>query len=164
MDRDSKMSFCPEDYIIYVNKYTCKNLQLRNKTGKTKAVLRHEIEHVKQIWDIIRLKSAETIIEKLDIQSKKRLNFFKQIEKALGPLPNNPKKINRVNKYYTSLLNYPNMQNQYDSILDFRIIKDTFKYYTNTLEIDAQKAERKYKPSWFKILKTYLKQILCNNN
>jgi len=159
-DMQNVMSFSPTDYAIYVNKNISRNiLNLRNKNGRNKATLRHEIEHVKQIWDIIRLKGAKQFVDDLDIESKTKIKRFVKIEKLLGNIEPNSEQGLRAQKYYKNLLNYPNLEKFY-GVLDVQYLIDCYKYYTSILEIDAKKAERPYRPSLYKRLNIYIKTQL----
>ena len=62
----SNMAFSIQDYKIYVEKrLSLFKMNIRNKSGKNRSILRHEIEHVKQIWDIVRLVGADNMAEEL---------------------------------------------------------------------------------------------------
>ena len=57
------MWFSLKDYAIYVNtkKDFLLDLRIDNKTNKNKQNLRHEIEHVKQFWEIVRFGESNEI-------------------------------------------------------------------------------------------------------
>ena len=57
------MSFSLSNYMINVDKRLSPfKMNVRNKTGDNEAKLRHEIEHLKQFWDIIRLWGADSAV------------------------------------------------------------------------------------------------------
>jgi len=160
MFSDIEMCFRQENYIIQVNK-NISNLLLKfkNLSGKNKATLRHEIEHVKQLWEIIRLKGGEQVAQDLDINSKKFMQKANKIEKTFGKLTPETKDGKNAQKFYEALLKYPNMEKIY-SLLDIRILIDQYKYYKNILEKQARKAASPYQPNLLKQITTFIKIII----
>ena len=155
------MSFNLKNYAISVN--TQKDpleLRIRNKTGKNKQTLRHEIEHVRQFWDIIRLGAGDEL--KKDPEAKEIIPIIDSIEMTLGPLKPNSKEEKLAKLYSKGYNMYPDFNNIDDDSIYSLIVP--LLYYLNPLEIGAQIASLKYRPKFIpKIKRTIFEQVknLC---
>ena len=155
------MSFSLKNYAISVNtKKDPLDLRIRNKTGKNEQTLRHEIEHVKQFWDIIRLGAGDEL--KKDPEAKEIIPIIDNIEITLGPLKPNSKEEKLAKIYSIGNNLYPDFNNiDPDSILNLIL---PLLYYLNPLEIGAQIASLEYRPKFIpKIKRTIFEQVknLC---
>ena len=155
------MSFSLKNYAFSVNtKKDPLDLRIRNKTGKNEQTLRHEIEHVKQFWDIIRLGAGEEL--KKDPEAKEIIPIIDNIEITLGPLKPNSKEEKLAKMYSIGNNLYPDFNNiDPDSILSLIL---PLLYYLNPLEIGAQIASLDYRPKFIpKIKRTIFEQVknLC---
>ena len=163
----SEMGFEPESYTIYVKKSLSPfQMSVRNKSGRNESTLRHEIEHVKQVWDIIRLLGAEKAAE-MFAKSTSSIGFkpspsmlkkMKEIEKTLGRISPNSDEGKNAQLYIKAIENYPDTEAYY-GILSIKDIKDFFKYKNNILEKKANIAAKEYEPSILKELKVMLKEF-----
>ena len=153
------MAFSIENYMIYIEKrFTPFKMNLRNKTGKNESILRHEIEHVKQIWYVIRLVGADNIAEKLNIEvSPALLKKMREIENTLGKISPDTKEYFKAQQYLRALKNYPDT-NEYRSVSLIEIIEH-LKYKNNLLEKEAEKEAAKYQPKFAKTLSTAAKEF-----
>ena len=116
----------------------------KNKTGKNKQILREEIEHVKQIWDIIRLHGSNNFNKQVDSTEIK--NKFDSIEVTLGPIKSNSKEEKMAKLYSFGYMIYPDFNNiDEDSI--YSVIAPLL-YYLNPLEICAHIASLEYRPNF----------------
>ena len=142
------MSFSLKNYAILVNtKKDPLDLRIKNKTGKNKQTLRHEIEHVKQFWDIIRLGAGDEL--KKDPEAKEIAPIIGSIETTLGPLKPNSKEEKLAKLYSIGNDLYPDFNNiDYDSI------------YSLFLQIASLEYRLKFIP---KIKRTIFEQVknLC---
>ena len=126
----ANMSFCLEDYIINVEKRLAPfKMNIRNKSGYNKASLRHEIEHVKQFWDIIRLLGAENARKKfvnlgwLNYNTKPSIiKKMKEVEKTLGRISPDSIEGKNAQLYIDALEKYPNV-NTYYGILSIKKLR-----------------------------------------
>ena len=155
------LSFSLKNYAISVNtKKDPLDLRIRNKTGKNEQTLRHEIEHVKQFWDIIRLGAGEEL--KKDPEAKEIIPIIDSIETTLAPLKPNSKEEKYAKLYSKGYELYPDFNNMDpDSI--YSLFSPLF-YYLNPLEIGAHIASLKYRPKFIpKIKRTIFEQVknLC---
>lgn len=157
------MGFNKSTYEIFVNNgIDTFEMHLKNKTGRNKECLRHEIEHVKQIWDIIRLNGAENCIA--SDTSPRTKHIARKIEKTLGRITEDSPEKRRAEKYTEAALNYPNMQNNNE--LDPLYYLEQIEYHFNDLEIAARKSEKevrldlitKIKRTIFEYVKDYKRQ------
>ena len=162
----SNCGFSLDDYTIYFNKNRIESpfkTRIEHLTGKTKALLRHEIEHVVQIWRIIKLLGAENIQKEFDenvpgMRIKVTRNLMKkmrEIEKTLGPL--NLEEEIKAKKNLNSLRSYKDI-NKPNEILSINQLINFIKYYFNDLEVEARQSEKKYSPSFYKTLVITLKE------
>ena len=156
----SEMEFSIDNYMIYINKRLSPfKMNLRNKTGKNEALLRHEIEHVKQIWYLIRLVGAENIAEKFDIETSPHLlKKMREIEKTLGKITPESNDYAKAKQYSYALQNYPSPNQNY-GILGIKEIIDYLKYKNNLLEREARNEARKYEPSYAITLTTSIQEL-----
>ena len=163
----SNMGFSMEDYMIFVEKRLSPfKMKVRNKTGKNEAILRHEIEHVIQLWEIIRLIGAENTADEFRYNVKgvkirvtpKLLKKMHIIENTLGRIEPNSEEGIKAKNYLEGLKNYPNTS-QYYGILSIKELMEHLKYKKNILEINANKEATKYEPSILRILKIGLKEF-----
>ena len=164
----SNMAFSVKDYTIYIEKNLSPfKMNLRNKTGEHESLLRHEIEHVKQIWYIVRLVGADNMEEefqtnlkwlKIDV-SPSLLKKMHDIENTLGRILPSSKEAGIAKQYLEALRNYPETSHYY-GILSFKELKEYIKYKNNFLEKEAKNAADKYKPTYLKILKTSIIEFL----
>lgn len=156
----SEMSFNLTKYAIIVNKNTPKRtLKVRNITGENKATLRHEIEHVLQIWDIIRLKGTQKIAEDLKISSNRFIRKARKVEKILGKHTPKSPQVENAKKYYNAIMNYTSCNKTYPRI-SIKEYTDYYKYYNNDLEKGARRAAKKYTPNIFTVIKETIKEYL----
>ena len=154
----AEMLFSCDDYSIYVNKNISeRTMNIRNRSGKNKALLRHEIEHVMQIWDIIRLKGAKETLgtNRFNRQARK-------VEKTLGRLNPESEEGRVAEEYYKAFINYTGCNKVYP-LLSIRELIDFYKYYFNILEKNARKAEKMYEPGIIKRLKSVVKEYFVRN-
>lgn len=158
-----EMLFDFNDYAIVVNKNISeKEMKCRNKSGENKALLRHEIEHVKQMWEIIRLKGAKKTAEIFVIDSNRFAKKSRKVEKTLGKLNPNTQQGQIAKKYYNALIDYTDCNKNY-SFISIQEIIDLYKYSKNILEKNARKEAKKYEPqSTFVKFINYIKNILKN--
>lgn len=157
--RYTEMGFNFVKYAIIVNKNTPKRtLKIRNKTGENKAELRHEIEHVLQLWDVIRLKGIQ-VAKDLEISSNRFVRKARKIEKTLGKLSPNSPQGKKAEEYYKAMMNYTNCNKPYP-LISIKEFTDYYKYYNNTLEIGARKAAKKYAPNLFTEIKETIKETI----
>ena len=162
----SMMGFSVEDYAIYVDTSLSPfKMKVRNKTGQNEETLRHEIEHVKQIWQMIRLLGVNKFIneirsEQTSINCKikhytiKKLN---EIEQTLGRISPDSQEGKTAQLYVDALRKYPNTEEIIDPIVS--IIRH-IKYKNNLLEINANKAAKDYKPSLLKKIKIAFNEFI----
>ncbi len=167
VDPDIAMGFSKSDYTIFVNEnidtFQC---HLKNKTGRNKESLRHEIEHVKQTWDVIRLLGAEKCITEDTPELVKRM--ARNVEKTFGRIGKNSPERERAEKYLRATLNYPNA-NADD--LDPLHFLQPLEYHFNELEIGARNAEKevrqdlltKIKRTIFEYVKEYKREQYIQN-
>ena len=110
----SNMAFSISDYMIYVEKrFSPFKMNCRNKTGENESILRHEIEHVRQIWDIIRLLGADKAAK--EFKENKNFNIdvnpallkkMHEIEDTLGRITPDSAEYTKAKLYLKSLKNY----------------------------------------------------------
>lgn len=163
----SEMGFSPKDYTIFVKKNTPPfKMNVRNKTGKNESFLRHEIEHVKQIWDIIRFLGVEGATKEFKNSrvfdydlSPNFIKKMKEIRKTLGPIEPNTKEAKNALQYIEAVRNYPDMES-YNGVLSFKDLINGIKYRNNTLEKNANLAEKNFRPSLFKTIKITFKEFI----
>lgn len=157
----AEMSFSPKEYVIKVEKRVSPfKMRVMNKSGKNEALLRHEIEHVMQIWNIIRLLGADKTVKEFNknikgLSCKNNPAFFKkihEIEQTLGRISPASEEGNIAKCYLVALKNYPDL-NSYCGPLSFRELKKVYKYYTNILEVNARKVSKNYEPGLLKTIK-----------
>ena len=164
---DTGMGLDKGKYQIYVNEdIDTFEMHLRNKTGRNKETLRHEIEHVKQLWDIIRLQGAEECISEdtpIFVQEMAR-----KVEKTFGRITEDSPEKARAERYLRGTLNYPDMNgDEFDPLYFFQPIE----YHFNELEIDARKAEKevrqdlltRVKRTIFEYIKDYKREQYIQN-
>lgn len=161
----SNMAFSFENYSIYVEKRLSPfRMNLRNKTGMNESILRHEIEHTKQFWDIIRLIGADNMAKKFNNIGWLHIDFnpslikkMHEIENTLGRILPDSKEYIRAQQHLEALKKYPNI-GQYEGIGIAELIK-RFRYKYNMLEREANKQAAKYEPSYLKTIKTAVKEF-----
>lgn len=163
----SNMAFSIQDYKIYVEKRLSPfKMNLRNKSGKNKSILRHEIEHVKQIWDIVRLVGADNMAEELGTNLKwlnievspSLLKNFQEIEKTLGKILPSSKEYVKAQQYLKALRNYPDTSQYYG--ISIKELREHIKYKNNLLEKEARNEAANYKPKWTKTFKIVIKEFI----
>ena len=163
----SNMAFSIQDYKIYVEKRLSPfKMNLRNKSGKNESILRHEIEHVKQIWDIVRLVGADNMTEELNTNMKwlnievspSLLKKFKEIEKFLGKISPLSTEGIKAQQYLEALRNYPDTSQYYG--ISIKELLEYLEYKNNLLEKEARNEAAKYKPKWTKTLKIAIKEFI----
>lgn len=133
------MSFSLQNYMINVNKRLSPfKMNVRNKTGYNEAKLRHEIEHLKQFWDIIRLFGAGNTAKLFEVhricEVKPGLyKKMKKIEQTLGRISPNSNEGKNAQLCMDALANYPETNNYYGgfSFEDLVLIR---QYRKNFLE------------------------------
>lgn len=163
-----EMGFSPEHYTIFVQKSLAPfTMDVRNKSGKNQAILRHEIEHVIQFWDVIRLLGAENTAKEFS-ERNKGINFkikpsllkkMKEIEQTLGRISPESEDCKNAQLYLNAMRNYPEM-NRYYGLLSIEEIKDFINYRNNILEKNARIAAKKYEPSVLKKIKVSIEEFL----
>lgn len=167
----TRMSFKFLNLFIGINK-NLRNLKLRimNITGITKALFRHEIEHIMQWWLIIRYCGSDNIIKGLTKDSKKQIENFdefkkylKKVEQHFGKIkPEEVEQAIRCIDGYNNLVSPNQSTNLSDTSMLFiivRNIKSYIKYRHNPMERDAYKAQKEYMPSKLKFIKSAAKEI-----
>lgn len=159
------MSFSFQNYIINVDKRLSPfKMNVRNKTGENEATLRHEIEHLKQFWDIIRLLGADNtakIFKDLSICEVKPSLYkkMKEIEQTLGRIAPNSNEGRNAQFCVDALVNYPETKNYYGGF-SFEELLLIRQYRKNFLEKRARLAEKEYKPSLLKIIKVSFQEFI----
>ena len=159
----SDMGFSPSTYTIYVNKHLSPfKMNLRNKTGKNEANLRHEIEHVKQIWDVVRLLGIEDSV-KLFQNSTMTIKItpcflkkMKEILSTLEPISSQSEGGIKAQLYVDAIRNYSNPNKILDPIEETAAY---FRYRNNLLEKKAREAAKNYQPSIINTIKTMVKEF-----
>ena len=161
----AEMSFSLSKYIINVDKRLSPfKMNVRNKTGYNEAKLRHEIEHLKQFWDIVRLWGADRAAELLEVhricEVKPGLyKKLKEIEQTLGRISPISKEGKNAQLYVDAMVNYPEVKNYYGGYsLEELIIM--IQYRTNLLEKKARITEKEYKPSLSKTIKISFQEFI----
>jgi len=161
----SQMGFSVEDYTIYVNKRLAPfKMDVRNKTGKNKANLRHEIEHVKQTWDVIRLLGADKFAEivkakKIPVISEIKPNIFKKIKKieqTFGRITPDSNEGKIASSYLDAMCKYTDVNVITDPVTE---VVNHIKYKNNLLEKGANLAAKEYEPSFLKNIKVTFKEF-----
>ena len=160
----AEMSFSLQNYIINVNKRLAPfKMNVRNNTGYNKAKLRHEIEHLKQFWDIIRLYGAEGTAKLFEVSrinvTPSMLKKMKKIEQTLGRISPDSKEGKNAQLYVDALLNYPEIENYYGGFGLEKLIL-VRQYRKNLLEKNARLAEKEYEPSLIKTIKTTIQEFI----
>ena len=162
----SNMAFSLEDYMVFVEKrVSLFKMGVRNKTGMNKSTLRHEIEHVKQFWDIIRLIGADNMAEELKNNLKtfdidvtpKLLSKMREIETTLGRISPDSNEYNKAKQYLDALRNYPDTNKFFG--INLKQITEYIKYEKNLLEVEARKEAKKYKPTYIKTIRTVINEF-----
>lgn len=149
----SIMEFSPRSYSIEAEKRISPfKMRVKNKSGENKANLRHEIEHVIQVWDIVRAFGINKLLKKDKITPSLR-DKYEEIIQTLGKIPKNSEDYLKAKKYLDSYKQSPNFA-LWEGL--FKHYLKMYEYYTNTLEKCARKAAKKYQPSFFKSLKVKL--------
>jgi len=161
----SNMAFSISDYMIYVEKrFSPFKMNCRNKTGENESILRHEIEHVRQIWDIIRLLGADKAAK--EFKENKNFNIdvnpallkkMHEIEDTLGRITPDSAEYTKAKLYLKSLKNYPNTTEYYG--ISFKEIIMHLKYRNNFLEKQARKEASKYKPTFIQTLRVTINEF-----
>lgn len=158
----SDLGFSFYDYAIFINK-NLKPFKLRVdiQSGNTKALLAHEIEHVKQIWSIIRLLGADKFKSAIDTEESdfRNIKKYKLIEKTLGKLSPDSDEGKEALKCWNSLKKYTNVERSY-GLFSIREIIDYLNYNNNYLEKNARSAAKKFKPNKAQILKIKFDEYL----
>ena len=158
----SEMGFSINEYMIFVNKNKSPlKMRIQNKSGLSKFLLAHEIEHVKQIWEIIRLLGAENFIKEFNTDNDdfKNVKKYKLIEKTLGKISPNTPEGKEALSYWEALKKYTNVEKAY-KLFSIQEFIDFFKYKNNNLEKNACNASKKYKPDKTRFFKTALNEYL----
>ena len=159
------MSFSLSNYTINVNKRLSPfKMNVRNKSGDNEAILRHEIEHIKQFWDIIKLWGADSAVELFEVhricEVKPSLyKKMKEIEQTLGRISPNSKEGKNAQLYTNALVNYPKEENYFGGY-SLKYLMFIWQYKKNLLEKNARLAEKEYKPSLFKIIKASFQEFI----
>lgn len=161
----SNMAFSISDYMIYVEKRLSPfKMNCRNKTGKNESILRHEIEHVRQIWDIVRLIGADNMAEEFNNNTNFNIEVtpallkkMREIENTLGRITNNSAEYAKAQQYLKALRNYPDISQYYGMSIK-EIIKH-LKYKNNLLEKQARNEASKYKPTLIKTLRVIINEF-----
>lgn len=162
----SMMGFSVEDYTIYVDTSLSKfKMNVRNKTGHNKYLLRHEVEHVKQIWEIIKLVGAKNFAKEINNKNinviseikPETLKKFIEVEQTLGRLSTNSKEGIIAKSYLDALRKYPDVDKVTDPVMDtiYHI-----KYINNSLEKGANLVAKEYKPSLLKKIKITIQELI----
>lgn len=163
----STMAFSVQDYMIYVQKRLSPfKMSLRNKSGKNKSILRHEIEHVKQIWKIVRLVGADNMAKEFNTNLKwlnievspSLLKKFQEIEKTQGKISPSSKEFAIAQQYLEALRSYPDTSQYYG--ISIKELLEHLKHKKNLLEKEAKKEEAKYKPKGIKTLKIAINEFI----
>lgn len=163
------MCFSMDDYTIYINnRFKPFNMRVKNKTGQNESLLRHEIEHVTQFWDIVRLVGAKNVenefqtnIKSLSLKiTPSLLKKMKEIEQTFGKIQPNTKESKRAKEHLEGLRNYPNFDNCYN-FFNFKSLKNLFLYNRNILERKANAEAKLYKPSFFKTCKINIQEFFA---
>lgn len=159
------MAFEVQNLCIGINKNISKlKMHLMNITGITKALLRHEIEHVQQRWLAIRYEGIDKVIN--DLPEKQRpidinafRKYFQKVEKYFKKIK--PEEIEDAIKYVNAIEEHENFDRTSFSmsytLIEF--IKYCIKYYSNDLERDANKAQKEYMPGRIEFIKTVTKEL-----
>lgn len=159
----SNMAFSISDYTIYIEKRLSPfKMNYRNKTGKNESILRHEIEHVRQIWDIIRFVGANNMAEEFKNQNgfnikPSLLKKMHEIENTLGRITPNSAEYNKAQQYLNAFKNYPDTSKYYG--ISIKELIEHFRYKNNLLEKQARKEANKYKPTLTKTVKVAIKEF-----
>ena len=163
----SNMAFSIRDYMIYVEKRLSPfKMNTRNKSGKNKSILRHEIEHVMQIWEVIRLIGADNMAnlfnesKNLNIQvTPNLLKKMREVEKTLGRITADSEEGKKAKQYLDAIKNYPDI-NTYYGPLSIKELKERYNYRNNLLEKNAKKEAKAYKPNITTTIKTMFKEFI----
>lgn len=161
----ANMSFSLQNYTINVEKRLSPfKMNVRNKTGRNEAFLRHEIEHLKQFWDIIRLYGADSAVKLFEDYSKCEVKpslykKMKEIEKTLGRISPDSIEGKNAQLYVKALIHYPEL-NTYYGMFSLKELKKIRQYKTNLLEKNAQLVEKEYKPSLLKTIKVSFQEFI----
>ena len=162
----SMMGFSVEDYAIYVDTSLSPfKMNVRNKTGYNKSLLRHEIEHVRQIWEIIKLVGANNfakeinnkninLISKIKPESLKKI---REVEQTFGRILPNSEEGKIAQSYLKALREYPDVDRAMDPVIEtiYHI-----KYINNALEKGANLVAKEYKPSFLKKIKITIREFI----
>lgn len=161
----ANMSFSLENYIINIQKNLSPfKMNVRNKTGSNIASLRHEIEHLKQFWEIIRLQGAYGAAKlfkrhKICEVKPSLLKKMKEIEQTLGRISPDSKEGKTAQLYIDALIKYPDLKTYY-GILSLKELKNFIQYKRNFLEKNARLTENEYKPSLLKVIKITIQEFV----
>ena len=154
----ASMSFSIGNYTINAEKRLSPfKMEVRNKNGIHEALLRHEIEHVKQFWDIVRLLGVKKAVKMLKANRVCKVNpnlykKMKEIEQTLGRISSNSKEGKNAQLYVDALINYPELDRYYGQF-SLKEVVTMWRYKTNLLEKRANLAAKEYKPSLLKRIK-----------
>ena len=159
------MCFSFSNYMINIDKRLSPfKMNIRNKTGDNEAKLRHEIEHLKQFWDIVRLWGADSAVKLFEVHRicKVKPSLYKkmkEIERTLGRITPNSEEGKKAQLYVDALVNYPEVEKYYGgySLKDLMMIR---QYRKNLLEKKARLAEKEYKPSLLKTIKVSFHEFI----
>ena len=161
----SNMAFSISDYTIFIEKRLSPfKMNCRNKSGENESFLRHEIEHVRQIWDIVRLIGADNIAKELKNNRSFNIEItpallkkMHEIENTLGRITPNSTEYTKAQQYLKSLRNYPNTSQYYGISIESFIMY--LRYKNNLLEKQARNEASKYKPTLFQTLKVVINEF-----
>lgn len=138
-------------------------MYLMNRLGITKALFRHEIEHVNEWWLIIRQHKTENFVKKCsenNIEIVGDINrfteYFKKVENILGGIK--PEEKVTAEKYTNAAFNYILIPNNPNPSETFNMIIMLIKRRNNILERDANKAQKEYMPTKIEFIKAILKE------
>lgn len=161
----SNMAFSIGDYMIYVEKrFSPFEMNCRNKSGKNESILRHEIEHVKQFWEIIRLIGADNMAKEL--KNNKGFNLevnsallkkMREIECTLGRITPLTERYTKAQQYLLALRNYPDTSQYYG--IGVKGIIMHLSYKNNLLEKQARYEASKYKPTLIRALRVTINEF-----
>ena len=158
------MAFSFQDYTIYVNKNISPfRMNIRNKSGKNTAMLRHEIEHLFQRWMIIRLLGAEEYCDIWNYPNSevkmKSLKKAKEIEKTLGRVSADSPEGIVAKLFLEACVNYPELKFS-SNIFDIKEIIQYHKYKNNFIELCADEAAKSFEPSLLKKIKVAIEEFI----